>query len=184
MRYTILKGCHYSWPLFNPIVRILKKDFRRTLELKVKFNKSNKYTIDKQRDCNKLYGYSEGHHHTSSMRIGWSYDPDNEDFMNVNYYAFSEGINIKNGLYKIVSKVSLDRWYTIKVTTIRIDDDNIEDSVYIEDDHGILVGYYTNVRKLKSKRYFTYNILPYFGGTTTAPHTMHIDMEILKNEIA
>lgn len=188
MEYKIKKGHHYSWPLFKWTLSLIPTDFKRTLVFAVKFNDSCRYSIKggKQYDCNKLYGMSEGYHHESSIRAGWHYDP-TDDKIHLCYYAYEEGDNLERGLYRDICPIDFNTQYVVEMTTKRYDEnpEYVQDTMRIySSDGSMLIGRYEHWRRVKRTWHIGYYLLPYFGGTTKAPHDMEIEIVQIKKEVA
>lgn len=181
MRYTIFKGCHYSWPLFKFGLNILGRSNEwQGAIVSITFNETNVYDFGdnpKQGDTNKLFGFSQGFHQTNSARVGWRYDK-KDNKIHICYYAYENGKNIINGLWKDVCAVELNSTYVIKLSTVRLDSNTVTDSLKVLKDSTFeVIGEYVKTRNVKQKVRIGYYLTPYFGGTMRAPHKMKIDMK-------
>lgn len=189
MRYTIKKGCHYSWPLFKAKFDILHTDYRQYARAFIKFNKTNIYDFHgnpKQFDVNKLFGFSQGHHHNNSVRAGWYYNTD-DCKIHICYYAYENGMNLENGLWKDICPVDLNKTYAVIITSerLKLEDCNnactsdVFDKIEIYDnDTDKLVGSYAHIRQDVNTNFkIGYYLTPYFGGTMKCPHDMYIDFK-------
>lgn len=189
-KYKIKKGNHYSFPLFRAKFELLKDNVVQFARVRVRFNKTNIYEFkdnhNKQFDTNKLFGYSQGHHHNNSVRVGWYWNT-NDEHIHLCYYAYENGKNLVNGLWKDVCAIEIDKIYEVLLDTIRdtYNKSDIIDSMRVYDfderlKHKHRIASYYHVRKnVETKHKIGYYMTPYFGGTMKCPHDMTIEMEWL-----
>lgn len=166
MEMIIRQYEHYARPL-----QLLKKLCgvrvcrEREMRARVTFHKDCEYYLNEQdqHDINKLFGYSFGHHHKNSLRIGWRYDRDRKQIEVVSYIYI-------DGVRQTERHLA---WCEFEETY----DMYIENS---EDYANMLVYNFTGICvPFKSRLGVSYPLSLYFGGNNTAPHDMHIDLKII-----
>jgi hypothetical protein len=162
----IKKGNHYPVFNFEDIGISLNK---KRMSKDVLFTSSCVYTSDEilyMSSWNKLFGFSIGHHHKNSVRVGWRHVEDiTEQTIQLCLYTYQNGKRI---ISKETIKVSINIFYYIK-----IERDGSRVSLYVKQ------GDTTSTIELdfiKPKFIeFNYNLRTYFGGEDPAPR----DVEIL-----
>jgi hypothetical protein len=153
MIYTIKKGKHRSTyvPEFT-----CKNAIIGTFE----FVDDPKYTIDKQKDTNKMIGLSDAiHHHWNSIRIGWRWNKEmnNVEFMTILY---------QRGKRTIEHLCYMGSTYNVFILIIK------------ENSYVVTVNDTTRIIPRKSRWQGPRVVLkPYFGGTTAAPKEFTIDIQ-------
>lgn len=165
VKYTIPAGKHYSVDTFklNLIQGLTELNF------KFKFDSTAIYkTVDpsNQGDHNKLYGFADGvsftsvytipPHHVNSARIGWHWS-NNALLVSAYYY------NDSAQLFKDLQTVTIGKTYTAK---IKILNGGYEFTINDKKD--------TVRRTCPLPTIVGYKLYPYFGGTETAPHEVHV----------
>lgn len=156
MKYTILKGCHYS----NFIPKLgLNKDI--DLSYNITFNESCLYKIQEKSCVNKLFGLCYGLFgvHKNSIRFGWA--SDNNKILIYAYIWW----NGKLSKYPLI-KVNPNENHTYKIHIKKncfcsFSIDGKEKEVII-------------LSKVNNP--FIWTLGFYFGGNSTAPHKMFIEM--------
>ena len=157
MKFTILKGSHYSDQFLYKSINFL--NLSSILTFKVNFDKSCIYNLNSpdQLDINKLFGFSNGfNHHKYSARFGWN---SGVDKINIFSYVYDSGKRKSN----LISKIETDRYYKMAIV-----DDNTNWIFAIDN-------YCTMVPK-SEKFKIGYKLWPYFGGNNTAPQDLSINM--------
>jgi hypothetical protein len=146
MRKLIKQGNHIS----NYIPKLT---FSNKIKGSVTFEGDFSYSIDKQKDTNKLIGLSDSwSHHISSIRIGWRWNKKSEciELMSILY---SEGKREIKPLLLLSNVNTISYEVEILPENYRI---VINDVSYLID------------RKSKWN-FLRVKLQPYFGGTTVAP---------------
>lgn len=147
MRKIIKKGCHIS--NFLP-----KLTFSNKIKGSVTFEGDFSYSIDKQKDTNKLIGLSDSwSHHKASIRIGWRWNT-KSDCIELMSILYSEGKR------EIESLLLLSN-----------DEDTISYEIEIlPEKYSIIINGVSYLIDRKSKwNFLRVKLQPYFGGTTVAP---------------
>lgn len=151
---TIKKGNHYSrwFPSFTVNKRIAGL---------VIFKGDFSYSIDKQKDTNKLIGLSNSwHHHKSSVRIGWRWN-EKDNCLDIMVIVYR---NWKRDIYNICSiphdSVNQNYCYSIDFDKAHFGEDDI---------CTVFFGNSKTTVFLPKYRFIRYKLFPYFGGTTKAP---------------
>ena len=170
--FRIKKGTHSDPLEFCPHFGITK--MRRTIT----FGSSCIYE-DKsgEGDWNKAFGFSYGHHHKNSVRIGWRCV---DDKIETCLYSYVNGKRIINKLIY----ANIDIPYTFKIeytenSNIRvlmqapINLNSVDGKM--EDDNRLAFVYHINNND-KPKRKVGYYLYPYFGGQEKAPHDMYMEI--------
>ena len=154
--YIIARGAHSSgwhWP--DPFLRRTGVEFRFRLHADCAYAMEG----EDRYDWNKLYGFSQLVHQRNSLRVGWRARPDGQ--YETALYCHRAGVI---SAHLIPEKLSYDTWRRAALT--------IEAGEYVYyDDLGnrVAIGCMTDCRA-------GYMLFPWFGGTQTAPHEMHIDI--------
>jgi hypothetical protein len=149
----IRKGTHSSFRI--PVVTMDTE-----VAYKVAFMPSCRYDIGpEQADINKLFGLGYmPHHHDNSVRFGWRYHKE-VDMVEVLAYWYDNGKRA---------------WASMFFTAIG------QESVYRirkQGDIHILEARHNTMRVPVCPRRIGYLLRPYFGGNSTAPHDIHINMQ-------
>lgn len=93
MLYRIKKGRHNNNLIFKDHIFLPKPYFgKKKHTIRFRFDQSCVYNLhnDNQYDINKLWGYSFGHHHINSFRIGFNYSLLYQS-MDIHVYWYNEG---------------------------------------------------------------------------------------------
>lgn len=161
--YKIKKGCHRSGIYFKPF---LKKD---KLCYEVIFNNSCLYDFkDENRyDFNKLFGFSQGNHRKDSAMFGWR---TNNNKIELSAYCYIDGFK----RIVILKSIDIDKIYILEIQNKK----NTYDFRIISDIGEIIL--LKKIPRYDTKKY-GYELFPYFGGSTSAPHDIEIHMEKVKN---
>lgn len=177
--YRIKKGHHRSYYLWDKLrkyfcIRIPLIHFgvhykKKVYKAHFKFDPNCLYDLQNNDnfDINKLCGFSYGHHHKHSMRIGWRIsrrDSNKLELLTYSYNKHRDNLPFYNSLgdfktdlpIKIMIKPSYDK--DVIIVSARQ-----KDKVIRRIEH-------FNFPKFK----LGYYLYPYFGGNQTAPHTMYI----------
>lgn len=150
MRRVIKKGKHIS----NYIPKLT---FSNKISGYVTFEGDFSYSIDKQKDTNKLIGLSDNwSHHKDSIRIGWRWNTKNEciELMSILYSGGQREIKSLKLLYKEDDKditIEYEVMILPKYYSIKIDGCNFL------------------IKRTSSWNFIRVILQPYFGGTTVAP---------------
>lgn len=157
MIISICKGCHYSsgWSLGSVHTGVTFQEF------KVKFSASC-LTLPGKPNCdtdtNKLFGWSHGHHHSNSIRMGWR---SAQGLIRLSGYIYQNGIMTTKGFVS----VPVNTWITCGIEHVP--------------ELGI-VRFYANGKTLEMpytrKPSWGYLLKPYFGGDCPAPVNMTIEI--------
>lgn len=160
MVYKIKKGHHNNSNFTLPKLFL----GRREHEIEVMFDQTCVYDLHdyNQHDINKLWGYSFGHHHRNSFRIGWNYDLVHQ-MIKISAYWYND---LKRG-YHPISYIRINETGKIRVVNdykqgyiIVTDMSNPNLSHTIPFDFPFFkIGYYLDV---------------WFGGDMVAPHDMSV----------
>jgi len=159
-KYIIYKNCHYS--TFVPQIKCLRNLKYIKNEYYISFDKSCKYDIEEKSCVNKLFGYSFGLFsvHKNSCRFGWTYNKET-DKIDIWIYVYKDK---KLNKYKFAScDFDVEYYFSIKtflnnnLTIFNFNNENIE-TVNINVNNNIIL-----------------TLGFYFGGSTRAPHKMHIN---------
>lgn len=139
---------------------------RTSLSWVVKFDESCRYDLgnDDQFDTNKLVGIGYlWHHHKDSARFGWRYSHE-KGKIEIMAYCYVNGERIIDHL----ADIFIGEKYTIKIEIVK-------------------TGYWLSVRgpgytsekiyRYSHNKKLQYGLWPYFGGTSTAPHEIKIQIE-------
>jgi hypothetical protein len=163
MIYKVKKGKHKFFPLsFKPFC----KD---KLEAKIKFDKSCLYNLNNQDqlDINKLFGFSKGHHHWNSYRFGWRCVGNKIELL---AYLYINGKRINEWEQDIhLTYLEVDKLYKL---SLKSSHNKCYFKVLDEFNQLIVIREYPVLSRFK----VGYRLNPYFGGTSTAPHNMEIDI--------
>ena len=161
MIFTIFKGFHFS----NRFIYKLSEFFNTKTKMSyyVTFNETAIYTIDSvnQSAENKLFGFSNGMHHTNSYRFAWN-SLDGE--LHLFAYVYIDSICVKKeiGIIPINEELSL----TIKLTGTKCIFTCVDRAGMIKQ----------LIMDVKVDKVFGYKLWPYFGGKIKAPHTIKIQL--------
>jgi len=159
MKFTILKGLHYSFPFFiKPHVNITDAHFN------IKFDKNCWYERENVEftGINKLCGLGFGFdHHNNSIRVGWQPDFDKKDIIKLYAYWYDGS---QEGYQKeFLCDVKTNKWFIIYITIngeSYILNTNVDpNSVEVFETHDKNWGFW---------------LRPYFGGKSRAPQKMKI----------
>lgn len=125
-----------------------------------KFTDSCVYSIPEQDSVNKLTGFADGslNHHRNSFRIGWSYDPTNNN-IKLYAYMYRNGIRAIDYLYSI----PLNQTHSITVTSTP--------TSYIVRSENRITSY---ERPPHKKNNYKHHLYPYFGGKYPTPQPLII----------
>lgn len=156
--YTIKKGRHYS----NHLPKLVYG--MRNLSTSVKFHSDCWFPLSQPDDyaINKLVGWSMGYHHTSSIRCGWR-PAGIPGYIDLFFYTYCQGYRH-------------DEYFT----TIECDKEFLL-FMLISSDGDITFSASGKSVTLKGPcigKKLGYLLFPYFGGKNTAPHDIHIDIDI------
>jgi hypothetical protein len=158
--YLIEEGSHYCTP--HPISTITGS----TLAFEAYFHNDCAYNLENedQQDLNKLYGFADNNSaiHNHSARFAWRYIAD-KNIIEVWAYWYNSGAVS----YVKMGDVELSTWHTYSISASGSLYDFSFDGVH----HYAPRSAPANGIKLKA--------YPYFGGNTTAPHTMRISIKEL-----
>lgn len=162
-RFVVRAGSHDSIPGGIAATRI-QADLDRFLIFQAYFHADAAYlTVDpaNQADWNKLMGLTTVDIHGDSLRLGWRYDPV-DDEIELGLYAYVNGARVD----AYITSVPLDTVHDVTMAWS-------EDRLSVEVD-GIEV-------EVPGPRAYTTRITSvltttYFGGDETAPHDIHVDV--------
>lgn len=162
MIYTINKRFHFSNRFIHKILSFINE--KKRMSYKVTFNETCIYEdkTDDRFDINKLFGFSNGMHHTNSYRFGWNC-LDNK--IHVYSYCYIDGKRISNEIG--VVNINEQHIFTIYVNHDECVFTVIDDNDKIQQD----------IIKITNRKIFGYRLWPYFGGNKTAPKKIKIDLE-------
>ncbi|MEK6879230.1 MAG: hypothetical protein AABY22_06450 [Nanoarchaeota archaeon] len=107
MQYLVKKGHHYSNHGIKYHFGITRKKFGFL------FSPSCLYSIlspKKNTSINKLFGWSYGHHHRNSVRVGWR--PDTNGKIDLFFYLYNNGKNFT----KYFETIEVSEEYEINIT--------------------------------------------------------------------
>jgi len=104
MQYRIEKGCHYSNHAIKYHFGIIRK------KISFLFSPSCLYSTTDNLSVNKLFGWSYGHHHTDSVRVGWR--PDGNGKICLFFYCY----NKKTRFIQHFTTVDVSEEYTMKIS--------------------------------------------------------------------
>ena len=158
-RYFIPRGSHYCIHL----PRFVKN---KRIVFDVVFDESCKYSIGiaDQSDINKLTGFSWGHIHKNSYRIGWSYDPFTT-MITLYDYIYANGVRSYNPIAYVSigekTRIEMEILYGYPRTIIN------EGRAYVRPQNRPIM------------KYKPVLCFPYFGGNTPAPHDITIKIKWL-----
>ena len=164
MIFTLYKGFHFSNQPLHKLLWFINK--KKRMSYLVTFNESALYvdTTSDRYDINKLFGFSNGMHHTNSYRFGWNclYDK-----IYLYSYAYVEGVRISN----LIGSVDINKQYRCTICV------NKNECIFtlIDTDNNIE----QDIIKITDKKILGYRLWPYFGGNNVAPHK--ITIELIKN---
>ena len=168
--YTILNGQAYS----TDSTRIVPLNGISEVKFKFRFDKSAIYTTtdpSNQADINKLYGFADcvsfttqytiAPHHIHSARLGWAWL---NQALRIYAYYYNDSVR----LFRELQTVEFNKSYTAGIKIIpggyEFTIDNKKDTVK---------------RTCTLPTISGYKLFPYFGGTETAPHDIHIGIKEL-----
>lgn len=169
MEYRIKKGNHYSTPRELDLYTANKE-----VIFQFSFNETNKYIIPErdQLDVNKLFGFSMGHHHTNSIRIGWNTSSNSREFT-LYAYIYENGERFIHEL----TKVFINREMIITLLP-----EFKENRIRIKILDCALEKYSIFTFSYKFPKFkWGYMLFPYFGGNQPSPKNMHINLIYGKN---
>ena len=154
MILTILPHFHYS--TFVP--RIYKSNTIKSV--KIKFDKSCKYSIQERSCVNKLWGFSSGLFgvHKNSYRFGWTYDSVSDKII-IWAYIYRNGKLFKEKL----TECNFDVEYTF--------------TMEIKDKVTLTVGTIQKTYEVPKPKSWLLELGFYFGGVTRSPHKMKINFK-------
>lgn len=167
MKYIIPKYCHYS--NFIPKLQLILNCNHLQQGGNITFTDSCRYEIEEKSCVNKLFGFSFGIFgvHKNSVRFGWTYNKElNEIF--IWKYVYCDGKLDKEKIFSCnigeTHAYDIDTWqYYLK-----------EEKKHVFDVRFKVDGKKIGETKLKSNKWFTLTLGPYFGGNTRAPHKICI----------
>ena len=166
----IKEGTHYARPL-QLIKKLLgiRYTAKRAMSAVVRFHSDCHYEIGKdQSDINKLFGFSLGHHHDNSFRVGWRWTWNNK--IELVSYIYMNGIRLRE---RHICYCDFCEYYNIGLE-IDVEDGTYKVTYTIDGREAFVPIYHS----AKVKRYISYPLSLYFGGNCTAPHDMIIDMNV------
>lgn len=154
MTLTILPHFHYS----TFITRLYKSNTIKSV--KIKFDKSCKYSIQERSCVNKLWGFSSGLFgvHKNSYRFGWTYDSVSDKII-IWAYIYRNGKLFKEKL----TECNFDVEYTF--------------TMEIKNKVTLTVGTIQKTYEVPEPKSWLLELGFYFGGVTRAPHKMKIDFK-------
>lgn len=165
MEFSIKKNKHKDciWKYFPKFSKY------NTLDFYFEFDKSCLYELDaNQNQINKLIGFSYGHHHNNSVRIGWTGD-ELSDKIVLYSYVYNNGVRHENK----ITEVFTNSLYEGVITY----DESRKELTYKICLNGKSI---FHKEKIDFHVKFGYLLRPYFGGKEKAPHDMQIDLIIKK----
>ena len=127
---------------------------------------------------NKLVGLSFGHHHINSARFGWRHDAET-NMIELLAYIYRDWQRIQEWHENItLGYIHINEEYTVNIEIFN------EFYQFTVDKHDVTSPLYKPSMYARAFRHpnllpIGYKLYPYYGGTNTAPHDIHIDMEIL-----
>lgn len=162
MTFYIIKGNHYSLPPhFRPHFGTIKQ------KIEFKFSGNCSYPVDYDNNffTNKLFGWSYGHHHTDSVRVGWRPTMHSSSKIDLSFYTYNQG---KRNI-EYFHTVEINKAYHLQIELINnkliftLDNYHTEHTAFV----------------IPSFRW-GYFLYPYFGGNTTAINNITINLKRLK----
>jgi hypothetical protein len=170
--YTIRAKTHSELFEFYPSFKS-HKEVKRVI-----FTKSCLYIPEKERDWNKLFGWSYGLHHNNSVRIGWRagvnyYEEDTRGDavpvlsydIELCLYLYQDGHRY---VYPLPTNIDIEKGYMIE---LEVKDKEVQ--VIVTLDNKKIIDRTVSTPKLKTT-WWGYKLFPYFGGQEKAPHNMVI----------
>jgi len=156
VNFIIKESKHSSGIHFVPHLGVKRMDKTITFTDSCKYTSANK-------DWNKLFGFSYGHHHNTSFRIGWRFR--NNKFETCLYF-YINGERKERRLEYVTTDVEYRFIITVHDTKVTIT-------------YGVngkeLKSYDVRIEKINKKA--GYYLFPYFGGQEVAPHKMLIKVK-------
>lgn len=160
-KFIIKKGGHYSKPLFKtPIF-----NFKSEISCYCMFTSSCLYELKSNKNqINKLIGFSNGWHHHNSIRVGWVAENMTEDLKVIElfWYSYEKGKRYS----KHLGYVQVDEIFSLHINNI-----NGYYTITFKDSDGNIT---TETSNIKIRKYWGYNLYPYFGGKEKSPHEIKI----------
>lgn len=181
--YTVSTGEHYFEPRCQALLRPSRIDFRAKLHGSTSYDDA---ALSDDQGVNKLYGYSDcgKGHSEESARFGWMMTDGRMEIIPFVHRGGEQDFR-ENGKIGVLAGIELDRWYTYHIEsvgdtyrfTIEAEDSPLKDS----DGSTLSERKLTMVKKrgCSDTSASKYLLAPYFGGTSTAPHPMQIEIEVL-----
>ena len=130
----------------------------------VTFTESCRYELgnDNQNDSNKIGGYSVGHHHKNSIRLGWNYNPQ-KGLIILRDYRYVNGVRS----FKKIGELPIGEKVYIEISP---------EPTYLKTKDCRAI----HISNQALGKGFGYKVNPYFGGQEVAPHKIEI---LYENEI-
>jgi len=168
MKVTIWKGWHYCNILFSRILHVRLFKALSTVKFEIILSDSMWYSTKELGDfTNKLCGFSYGHPHKNSIRIGWR-PSDEVGKIDLFYYSYNNG---KRVITPFITINTGSRYRFI----MNVMDTAVE---FICEDNGDYKFKKFPFIKPESCLYSTI-LYPYFGGNPTAPNEMKLKFKVL-----
>lgn len=151
--YTIKEGKHYCKGLHFGVTSTVQK-------FKFRFNTNCLYDETQViPGWNKLYGWASLNNHKNSVRLAWRCE---KGKLIVGYYCYVKGVRIDGDLIEVEPGV----WYDAECSEV-----NRQFVCRVETNYKVING--------AKKPCIAFINRFYFGGNSTAPHTMNLDIEKL-----
>ncbi|MFW6219734.1 MAG: hypothetical protein ACOC33_02735 [bacterium] len=170
-KIRIKEGKHYPFPGFFIPIPILVCKRGKSYRRRFAFTDSCMYDLkdEDQLDCNKLFGFSIGHHHkNNSFRFGWRADL-NKKKIEILYYAYIDGVRQKPIPLIFVNPYALYTYEMIYNPKLKIINLMITDTYEQKTRNSFTFPVESN--KLKG---LGYKLGTYFGGNEKAPQDIVI----------
>ena len=170
MKFTINKGSHYSDKWFYKLCHFFVPKKKKGTRALVCFNDDCAYRRPRHNSdqINKLFGMSDGWHHTNSARFGWNVGESKFGRVVINIFAY---LYIDGKRFSIqITQVRIGEYHDLRIEFVdrkwvfRVDDENFKVSEFSI--------FHTNL----GKRRFSYRLWPYYGGESPAPDMVKIDL--------
>lgn len=166
--YAIKKGKHSSGLHFG--LNKFKDNFG--FVFKIDFEHFEPRNED-DKDVNKLFGFSFGHHHNNSIRLGWLPVLGNESTVELFLYYYNKANPNYRGTFSESGPVIESLGFILKNTfhTCTIADNHVSiehAGGYSNDTHYLFV---------KPKFKLGYLLYPYYGGDNTAPVNIKVQID-------
>lgn len=164
--YKIKKGSHYSRPWW-PKLHLGIDEMTITFRLSELFYDHSLLPAEDVADINKLFGFSRGHHHKNSVRVGW-YCIDDE--MYLMSYRYNDG----RRAHTTLCSINMNHESTPGVDEVTITIRRVGDCIYNmrSRELGLIHNFF-----LMGPEY-GYLLKPYFGGNNPAVRDFNIGLTV------